>query len=341
MTQTTITIERDYPLDKLVFSEENPRQIKRGQFASLRKSLEALPDMLDVREIVIDENNKILAGHQRARALLANGKSSATVKRVAGWTEAQKHEFMVKDNAHSGEWDNDILANQWDASSLNEWGVKVPEPKEHDYYGDERERTLKMMNFDQFDGSRIAGKYEIPTLEACDFAPDELIGFNYAKTATNYNAGVHFFIDDYQFERVWTSPKKYMSTLAQFSCILTPDFSLYLDMPIAMMIWNVYRSRLLGQIAQDMGIRVIPTLVWADPRTYEFVFDGLPTNSTVAVSTVGVRRDPDAMAIWNDGMREAIDRLRPSQILLYGAGDVDFDFGETTTKKYTPRKFAV
>ena len=333
-----IEIKKDYPLEKLVFSEENPRQIKKGKFAELRQSLKDLPEMTEVREIVVDENDKILGGHQRARALLANGVKTATVKRLVGWTDDAKRQFMIKDNSHAGEWDSDIIANQWDVEQINDWGVKVPEVQERLYYGDEREKTYKEMNLAEFDETRADNKYQLPTLEPCDYIPEKLIGFNEAKTAQDFNVGVHFFIDDYQFSRIWRSPKKYIELLSKFDCIFTPDFSLYMDMPLAMKIWNSYRSRLIGQIAQDQGLRVIPTLIWAGDDTLDFVFDGLPKNSTVAVSTVGVMRDEEAKKIWRKGMTEAIKQLRPKTILLYGS-EIDFDFGGIKTKLYSAKRF--
>lgn len=72
--------------------------------------------------------------------------------------------------------------------------------------------------------------------------------------------------------------------------MLTPDFSLYLDMPRAMKVWNVYRSRLISQIAQDYGCVVIPTVSWAERETFNFCFDGLPENSTLSISTIGIKR---------------------------------------------------
>lgn len=73
---------------------------------------------------------------------------------------------------------------------------------------------------------------------------------------------------------------------------------------------------------------VVPTLSWAQPESYTFCFKGVPRHSTVATSTVGVKGDADALAVWMDGMREAMRRVEPSRVLLYG-GDVGFDFGET------------
>ncbi|MEE1552773.1 MAG: YfbU family protein [Lachnospiraceae bacterium] len=89
-----------------------------------------------------------------------------------------------------------------------------------------------------------AGKYDIPQLtgsKITDFP--ELIGFNYAKTTKNrQNKGVHFFLDDYQFLRLWNNPTAYLDILKGFRCVLTPDFSLYADFPTAMQIYNHYRK---------------------------------------------------------------------------------------------------
>ena len=147
-----------------------------------------------------------------------------------------------------------------------------------------------------------------------------------------------FFIDDYQFERVWNDPYTDIELLREFPCALTPDFSLYLDMPMAMKIWNVYRSRLIGQMMQDAGIVVIPTLSWAEPETFSFCFEGLEQGGVVAVSTVGVMRNKSAQEVWAAGMNEAVQRLRPSGILCYGSRP-DYDFGSVPVRFVSARKF--
>ncbi|MGQ7329867.1 DUF4417 domain-containing protein, partial [Streptococcus suis] len=81
--------------------------------------------------------------------------------------------------------------------------------------------------------------------------------------------------------------------LTEFDCVLTPDFSLYQDMPIAMQIWNVYRSRLIGQMMQNYGCTVIPTVSWSRHESFVFCFDGLPRNATLAVSTIGVKKSSE------------------------------------------------
>lgn len=195
------------------------------------------------------------------------------------------------------------------------------------YYGDERERTNRAYNLDILDPDNLTNDFwQMPIIENNGYIPNDLIGFNYAKTSINKNAGIHFYIDDYQFERIWNYPEKYIDVLKEYSCILTPDFSLYMDMPMAMKIWNVYRSRQIGAYYQSMGFNVIPTISWAEPATFEFCFKGIPKGSIVSISTIGVKRDKDALKIWCDGVTEMIKQIEPSAILIYG-GALEYDYG--------------
>lgn len=113
-------------LADLIPTENNPRQIKKDDFERLKKSVQSFPQMLDIREIVVDENNRILGGHQRVKALLANGEKEVNVKVVEGLSEEEKREFVIRDNIQNGEWDFDVLANEWDDLPLNDWGIELP-----------------------------------------------------------------------------------------------------------------------------------------------------------------------------------------------------------------------
>ena len=104
-------------------------------------------------------------------------------------------------------------------------------------------------------------------------------------------------------------------------------------MPLAMKIWNVYRSRLVGNFYQQMGLKVIPTISWCEPATFEFCFDGIPKGSIVAISTIGVKNDPKAMKIWTDGMDAMIERIQPHTVIEYG-GDVGYDYGKTKVIRF-------
>lgn len=179
------------------------------------------------------------------------------------------------------------------------------------------------------------GAYNLPVVgtEAVPSA-DTLIPFNRAKTCTRRDVGVHFFIDDYQFERVWKSPQLYVEMLKRYRFVCAPDFSLYLDMPMAAKIWNVYRSRLITAYWQKQGVKVVPVLQWADPATWEFCFKGVTPGGTVAVSTLGAARNKLTKQIWKSGMSEAIQKLRPAAILLYGR-PINFNFGNIHVVCYT------
>lgn len=190
----------------------------------------------------------------------------------------------------------------------------------------ERYRTNNIYNLNIIDNQKIEGYYQMPIINNDNYIPKDVIGFNYAKTNKEKNVGIHFYLDDYQFERVWNKPEDYIEILKQYECIFSPDFSLYMDMPIAMKIWNVYRSRLIGQYYQEQGIKVIPTLSWAEKETFEFCFDGIPKESIVSISTIGVKRNKEALKIWNAGVDELIKRIKPSTILIYG-GKLDYDYG--------------
>lgn len=104
----------------------NPRIIKGDKFKKLVQSIKDFPEMLELRPIVIDENNIVLGGNMRLKACKAAGLTDVPVKMAKGLTEEQKKEFIVKDNAGFGEWDWDVLANEWDAEKLNDWGLEVP-----------------------------------------------------------------------------------------------------------------------------------------------------------------------------------------------------------------------
>lgn len=108
---------------KLVHNSANPRTIRQKGQEALEKSLTEFPQMKQIREIVVDENLLILAGDKRVYTLEGMGYTEVLVKMVTGLTDRQKREFIIKDNNHAGEWDTDILANEWDMAELKEFGV--------------------------------------------------------------------------------------------------------------------------------------------------------------------------------------------------------------------------
>jgi len=104
----------------------NPRLIKDAKFKKLVKSIKTFPEMLEIRPIVVDETMTILGGNMRLRACKSAGIFEVWIYQVFNLTEQQKREFIIKDNSGFGEWDWDILANEWDVQQLSEWGVDLP-----------------------------------------------------------------------------------------------------------------------------------------------------------------------------------------------------------------------
>ena len=196
-----------------------------------------------------------------------------------------------------------------------------------------------MLNFENLEKFQFSGcpPYGIPILEAttANVSHLEWIPFNYARTAKDRKSkGVHFYVDDYQFQRVWNDPNRYMRLLSEFGAVTTPDFSQYTDMPVSMRLYNHYRKHWLGAYWQMHGLTVIPTICWSDPESYEWCFDGEPENSIISISSVGTQKHRESKELFAQGLREAIKRLNPSEILWYGKVPEEFDWNVIRIKPY-------
>jgi ParB-like chromosome segregation protein Spo0J len=120
----------------------NPRIIKDHKFKQLVKSIQDFPQMLELRPIVIDENNMVLGGNMRLKACLEAGLTDIPVIHANNLSEDKKKEFIVKDNVGYGEWDWDDLANNWDALELTEWGLDIPNFDNGDYADKNKELNI-------------------------------------------------------------------------------------------------------------------------------------------------------------------------------------------------------
>lgn len=165
------------------------------------------------------------------------------------------------------------------------------------------------------------GEYGIPELHPVAFDGQcEFIGFNYASQAKKREEkGVHFFLDDYQFSRLWTNIDRYANMLSEFKYVMTPDFSTHTDFPKAIQIYNHYRKHWVGAYLQEIGAQIIPTISWSTPDSYEWCFDGEPTGGTVAISSVGCMNSKKKKELFLNGYKEMIRRLQPESIIFYGS----------------------
>lgn len=170
-------------------------------------------------------------------------------------------------------------------------------------------RTSPLLLRNQFKGE---GTHRIPVipkakLEAADFENLLLLGFDRTKLEGNNHLErmVHFFLYDYKFERVWKNPDTDIEKLKRYRAVLSPDFSMYLEMNPTMQLYNTFRNRWCGAYFAMKGIRVIPTVSWGDENTFDFCFKGIPKGSTVAVSTLMVRQPCRPKSVFHEGLQRA------------------------------------
>ena len=113
-------------ISEVKLNPNNPRQIKDDKFKNLIKSIKDFPEMLNIRPIVVNEDMVILGGNMRFRACKEAGLKEVPVIVANNLTEDQQREFLIKDNVSGGEWDWDLLANEWEVEQLEEWGLDIP-----------------------------------------------------------------------------------------------------------------------------------------------------------------------------------------------------------------------
>lgn len=140
-------------IKKLVMNPNNPRTIRDDKFKKLVKSINEFPEMLDVRPIVVDENMVVLGGNMRLKACLSAGLTEVSIIKFNDLSEEKKKEFIVKDNVGYGEWDFDLLLEDWDKEKLIYWGMDIPKPKHQ---------------FDEEIKSRLADRFIVPPFTVLD-----------------------------------------------------------------------------------------------------------------------------------------------------------------------------
>lgn len=192
----------------------------------------------------------------------------------------------------------------------------------------------------QFSG---VGMFKLPLIKKQDVNLENvsLIGYDKINQSKQTENIVHFFLDDYRFESVYKNTDEKVELLKKFKAVLSPDFSMFTEMPIPLQMYNCFRNRWTGAYLQKQGVTVIPTVRWGDLASFSFCFDGIEKGSIVAVSTLGVRNEKSHFMLGYEEMRR---RIKPSKIICYGKpfdemkGDIiEVDYAETNyAKLYEP-----
>jgi hypothetical protein len=117
-------------IKEIKLNPNNPRICKDDKFKKLVKSIQDFPEMLEIRPIVVNDEMIVLGGNMRLKACLEAGLKDVPIIKASNLTIEQQNEFIIKDNVGFGEWDWDVLANEWNSEQLNEWGLEVWENNE-------------------------------------------------------------------------------------------------------------------------------------------------------------------------------------------------------------------
>lgn len=183
---------------------------------------------------------------------------------------------------------------------------------------------------------------EIPIIEKPKeiIIPSALIPFTQIKRSSSKLEAVHFYEHDKKFSDVLTCTKELLPKLSEFSAVISPDCSLYRDMPLCLQIANTYMNRAVGHYLQSQGLYVIPNIRWGDERSYttialpeKFAFLGVPKHSIVSISTYGCIRGQENKHFFREGLRAMLNDLKPEVVLVYGAMPPSvFDEFKHTTK---------
>lgn len=115
-------------LSDIKLNPNNPRLIKDDKFKKLVQSIIDFPEMLKIRPIVVNEDMIILGGNMRFKACKELKHKEVSIIKLSGLSEEKQREFLIKDNIAGGEWDWNLLANEWDEIKLTEWGLDVWQP---------------------------------------------------------------------------------------------------------------------------------------------------------------------------------------------------------------------
>ena len=192
---------------------------------------------------------------------------------------------------------------------------------------------MKHIIDDGFNAELVANAYfegimEIPILSKPKeiIIPSAVIPFSMANRSTDHSEFLHFYEHDKRFSDVLTATKEQLSVLQEFAGVISPDCSLYRDMPLCLQIANTYMNRAVGYYLQSQELYVIPNVRWGDERTYTTVelpekiaFLGVPRNSIVSIGTYGCIKSAKNKRYFQEGLTAMLDELTPQVVLVYGA----------------------
>lgn len=307
--------------------KKNAKKHPKKQIERIANSIEQF-GMND--PVAIWKDNVVISGHGRLEAMKQLGYAEVPCIRLDHLTDEERKAYTLAHNkVAESEWDYSILDDEINSITefdMCDFGFEFIDTEKNK--ADTQKKVENILNIGKANFPGV-GKYDIPQLEPIYENEigeiKEWIGFNYVLSDTEPEGkAVHFFISDYQFERVFNNPDKYIKKLQQYECVLSPDFSPYCDMPHVTQIFNHYRKHWCGRYFQENGIKVIPTIRCStDERSLEWYLDGEPCEGVVAYSSMWIKEDTESYDIAKKEWCGMIEKLKPTKVFLYGK---EFDF---------------
>jgi len=197
---------KKFKIGEIKLNPNNPRLIKDDKFEKLVKSIKEFPEMLDIRPIVVNSDMVILGGNMRFKACKEAGLKEIPVIVADNLTEEQQREFLIKDNTSGGEWDFEVLANEWDNEQLEDWGLDlVGFDIDSDEFGDDfslpdgDKSPFQQMTFTLADEQAEQIKNAIADIKATE-------EYKYAETMGNENSNGNAL---YLIIMQWVEQRKY------------------------------------------------------------------------------------------------------------------------------------
>lgn len=291
------------------------------------------------QNLTVTKDKVIIIGHGRQLAALKLGCKVPCKVIEDDLTDDEIKELRIADNlTHDGQYDWAEMNAEIDQFGLTFSGFDFdfheqieqltgePDEEPDDDEDDEQISRLQHNVFENFERDfepRYTGLFDIPVMKATQTTGSQFLRFcDWKECDDPENYIAHFYYDDFKFIKAWRDPDMYVDRLKRFKAVISPDFSLYTDFPVALQILSCYRRQWLGAYWQSLGIDVIPDVVWGNEDSFYFCYDGVPMHSVVAVSSVGVKRDKDWNGsqgdVFKKGFDEMMKRLEPTAVLFYG-----------------------
>ena len=187
-----------------------------------------------------------------------------------------------------------------------------------DYEIDKQKRKQLLVRNEFLYHGKSSGKYEFPKIKKQDIDVTKIKFLSYKNTkkedCENKDKTIHFFTYDWFFEKVYSNPEEEYEKLKQYKYLLSPDFSIFTNMPLTLQIESIFKNRWCGAYWQSKGLKVIPTVSWGDEKSFDFCFDGIEEGSIVAVCTYYRENCEEEFML---GYNEMMKRIKPSVVICY------------------------